>query len=201
MPIAKVPAKKNPPAKRKASATKVIRGEVYADGKTWTVQHGELKGKPVKGRPAKTPDPEHLFRVVGEKLPFSAISKVKAHLKAHLKDSAPTAPKEPQGVYIAHDSMGCPRYIGRGSIFARLEARYKAQPIELEYFSFYVVSEKKHEREVETLMIRAAGFLLEFNTRKKRVGIAPGDVHDYEAGTIFYERQRKKGTAKKVSVT
>lgn len=139
------------------------------------------------GRPAKT---EHLFRVVGEKLPFACLAKV----KAHLKDTGLTS----QGVYIAHDSMGCPRYIGRGNIFSRLEARYKAQPIELEYFSFYVVSEKKHEREVETLLIRAAGFLLEFNTKKKRVGIAPGNVHDYESGTIFYERQRKKGVVKKV---
>ncbi len=94
---------------------------------------------------------------------------------------------------MAHDSMGCPRYIGRGNIFQRLEARKMAHPLELEYFSFYVVSEKKHEREIETLLIRAAGFLLEFNDKKKRVGIAPGNVGDYEAGTIFYERQYKKG--------
>src|SRR3546814_7967374 len=74
--------------------------------------------------------------------------------------------------------MGCPRYIGRGNIFARLEARKKAQELELEYFSFYVMLEKKHEREVETLLIRAAGFLLQFNDRKKRVGIDPGNVGD-----------------------
>lgn len=186
MLLTKVRAKKKPASKRKAPATKVIHCQVYADGKTWTVQHGELKRG--QGRPAKT---EHLFRVVGEKLPFASLDKVKAHLKAEGQTT--------QGVYIAHDSMGCPRYIGRGNIFSRLEARYKAQPIELEYFSFYVVSEKKHEREVETLMIRAAGFLLEFNTKKKRVGVAPGNVHDYEVGTIFYERQRKKGTVKKAA--
>src|SRR3546814_7963318 len=63
--------------------------------------------------------------------------------------------------------MGCPRYIGRGNIFARLEARKKAQELELEYFSFYVMLEKKHEREVETLLIRAAGFLLQFNDRSE----------------------------------
>lgn len=172
-------------SKRKSPATKVVHGQIYADGKTWTVQHGELKRG--QGRPPKT---EHLFRVVGEKLPYAALPKVRAHLKAEGLTS--------QGVYIAHDSMGCPRYIGRGNIFSRLESRYKSQPLELEYFSFYVVSEKKHEREVETLMIRTAGFLLEFNTRKKRVGVAPGNIHDYEAGTIFYERQKKKGVAKKV---
>ncbi len=89
--------------------------------------------------------------------------------------------------------MGCPRYIGRGNIFGRLASRRKAKPDELAYFSFYVVSEKMHEREVETLLIRAAGFLLEFNDRKKRVGISHGNVRDFEAGTLFYERQRKKG--------
>ena len=79
----------------------------------------------------------------------------------------------------------------RGAIFARLAARKKAQALELEYFSFYVVNEKKHEREIETLLIRAAAFLLEFNTRKKRVGIEAGSIHDYEAGTVFYQRQYK----------
>ena len=172
------------PAKRKPPAIKVVIEEMYADGNRWTVQYGELKRG--QGRPPKT---EHLFRVVGEKIPYAAISKV----KKHLKENGHTF----QGVYIAHDSMGCPRYIGRGNIFARLESRKKAQPLELEYFSFYVVSEKKHEREVESLLIRASGFLLEFNDRKKRVGIAPGNIRDYEAGTIFYERQRKKGAVKK----
>lgn len=175
-----------PAAKRKSAATKVVEGTVYTDGTTWVVQHGELKRG--QGRPPKT---EHLFRVVGEKLPFAALPKVRAHVRAQELGT--------QGVYVAHDSMGCPRYIGRGDIFPRLEARKKAQRLELEYFSFYVVSEKKHEREVETLLIRAAGFLLEFNTRKKRVGVSPGNVRDYEAGTVFYERQRKKGAAKKAA--
>lgn len=175
-------------SKKKAAAKKVIHRKVYEDGKIWTVQHGELVAPLKRGRPAaKT---EHLFRVVGEKLPFASLAKVKADLKA----SGQTA----QGLYIAHDSMGCPRYIGRGNIFTRLEARYKAQPMELEYFSFYVVADKKHEREIETLMIRAAGFLLEFNIKKKRVGVAPGNIQDYEAGTVFYERQRKKGLLKAV---
>jgi hypothetical protein len=90
--------------------------------------------------------------------------------------------------------MGFPRYIGRGDIFGRLRSRLKAQPLELTYFSFYVVSERKHEREIETLLIRAAGPLLEFNSKKKRVGISHGNIKDFEAGTLFYERQRKKGT-------
>lgn len=167
-------------AKKKARLTKKTDVSVYNDGSQWNVLYGELKRG--QGRPAAT---EHLFRVVGEKLPFAALAKVRSHLK---KSELPN-----QGVYVAHDSMGCPRYIGRGSIFQRLEARHKAQPLELAYFSFYVVSEKKHEREIETLLIRAASFLLEFNNRKKRVGISHGNVRDFEAGTLFYERQQKKG--------
>lgn len=169
--------------KKKDAATKTVTAQVFANGQ-WAVCFGELK-KPPRGRGRPPKEVDHLFRVVGEKLPFEALPKVKQHLKAQ-GDRA-------QGVYVAHDSMGCPRYIGRGDIFARLEARKKAQQLELEYFSFYVVSEKKHEREVETLLIRAAGFLLEFNERKKRVGLEPGNIRDYEAGTVFYERQYKRG--------
>jgi hypothetical protein len=172
----------------KGTAVKSVKDQVFGDAQ-WTVCYGEL-AKPKKvGRRRKEVD--HLFRVVGEKLPFAALAKVKQHLKSE----GHTA----QGVYVAHDSMGCPRYIGRGNIFQRLEARKKAQQLELEYFSFYVVSEKKHEREVETLLIRAAGFLLEFNTRKKRVGLGPGNIRDYEAGTVFYERQYKKGKKAKTT--
>lgn len=165
---------------RKPRARKVIAERVFGDHAGWTVHYGELRRG--RGRPPKT---EHLFRVVGEKLPYASLPAV----KRHLRDEGHLA----QGVYVAHDSMGCPRYSGRGNIFVRLEARKKAYPLELEYFSFYVVSEKKHEREVETLLIRAAGFLLEFNDRKKRIGIQAGNVRDYEAGTVFYERQRQRG--------
>jgi len=169
---------------RKAQATKRSLKTIYDDKQFWVVQQGKLQRS--QGRPQKT---EHLFRVVGEKLPFAALEEIRADLRQlHLGM---------EGVYVAHDSMGCPRYIGRGRIFGRLKARKKAHPLELEYFSFYVVSEKKHEREVETLLIRAAGFLLEFNTRKKRVGLESGNVRDYEAGTVFYERQRRKGVVKR----
>ena len=174
MPITKKPVKKKP-ALKKTTYEKVFGGGIH-----WTVHYGELKRS--RGNPGNV---EHLFKVVGEKLPFEALSAV----KKHLKESGHTC----MGVYVAHDSMGCPRYIGRGNIFTRLEARKAAQPLELEYFSFYVVIDKKHEREIETLLIRAAGFLLEFNDRKKRVGIAPGNICDYEAGTFFYDRQYKKG--------
>jgi len=164
---------------KKSSATKIIVRTVHSDKNLWTVHYGTLKR--AKGNPGAI----HLFKVVAEKLPITALKDVK---KDFLKEKW-----SPQGVYIAHDSMGFPRYIGRGNIFNRLESRINAQKLELAYFSFYLVSNKKHEREIETILIRAAGTLLEFNSRKKRVGILPGAIMDFEAGTFFYERHYKKG--------
>jgi hypothetical protein len=47
--------------------------------------------------------------------------------------------------------------------------------------------------EVETALIRVASRLLILNSHKKRDYIEPGDARDYEPGTLFFERQRKKG--------
>ena len=99
----------------------------------------------------------------------------------------------PNGVYAVHDSMGVVRYVGRGMIFQRLRAHKKSHPLEYEYFSFWIVATKQHEREIETLLIRGAGPLLVFNDRKKRVGIEAGNITDYEPGTLYFERQRKRG--------
>lgn len=168
--------------KPKASATKTIQAKRVFRNEHWNVRYGKLK--PGRGRPEST---ERLFVVLGEKLPFECLTAVRAHLR---KEGVPR-----QGVYVAHDSIGCARYVGRGNIFSRLESRRKAQVLELKYFSFYVVKDKKHEREIETLLIRAAGPLLEFNQKKKTETIKTGNVRDYEAGTRFFERQYKKGRA------
>ena len=89
--------------------------------------------------------------------------------------------------------MGYPRYVGRGSIFDRLGKRKEAQKLELVYFSFYVVENKQHEREIETMMIRAAGPILDFNSRKVPNDIQAGDIRDFDPGTHFYERQYQRG--------
>ncbi len=158
---------------------KKAKEEIYRDNQ-WTVRFGELN--PGRGRP-ETVKP--LFLVVGEKLPFEALGKVSRHLQDRgIKRT---------GVYMAHDSMGCARYVGRGAIFPRLRSRLNAQELELKYFSFYVVKDRKHEREIETLLIRAAGPLLQFNTKKKRLTISVGRIGDYEGGTMFFERLYKKG--------
>ena len=65
----------------------------------------------------------------------------------------------------------------------RLRKHFKAHPDELVYFSSYLIKEKKHEREIETALIRVASHVLVFNERKKRDDIEPGDVRDHEAGT------------------
>ena len=150
----------------------------------WTIMSGALT-RP-RGRPNKA---RSLFKAVGEKIPYAFLGDIRRHLDG-LDIST-------NGVYIAHDSMGYPRYIGRGNIFERLKARKKAQVLEILYFSFFIVEEKIHEREVETIMIRAAGPLLDFNDRKVRIDIQPGDVRDFEAGTKYVERQYKRGKQRK----
>src|ERR1700733_15120125 len=106
------------PAMNKERSAKRIHTCIYKDGSLWNVQYGQLKRR--QGRPGKI---EHLFRVVGEKLPYAALGAVKAHVRENGFGT--------NGVYVAHDSMGFPRYIGRGSIFARLQARRKAQALKL----------------------------------------------------------------------
>lgn len=147
---------------------------------SWTVHLGQLERG--RGRPEKV---EALFSVVGEKLPFESLSSI---ARAVSEEGLST-----QGVYVAHDSMGYARYVGRGDIFTRLRSRRRAHPAELHYFSFYVVANKKHEVEIETLLIRAAGPQLHFNSRKRRIDIQPGDVRDFEHGTVYFERQRRRG--------
>ena len=163
----------------KKPSIKTKAAKVCGNG-TWIIVSGELT-RP-QGRPNKV---KSLFKVIGEKIPFEFMSKVQANI---LDEKLPT-----KGVYIAHDSMGYPRYIGRGDIFKRLDARRKAQILELCYFSFFIVEESIHEREIETIMIRAAGPLLDFNYQKVSLDIHAGDVRDFEAGTKYFERQYKKG--------
>jgi hypothetical protein len=165
----------------KAHSKKTVDASVASwTGGGWKVVFGELKRQP--GNPGKS---RSLFDALGEKIPKGALGHVERTMKAQGVGT--------EGVYFAHDSVGCARYAGRGQIFSRLRAHFKAHPDELVYFSFYIIADKKHEREVETALIRVASHLLLLNSRKKRDYIEPGDVRDYEPGTLFFERQRKKG--------
>lgn len=165
----------------KQSLRKETQGRVWAErGSIWRVSRGKLV--PPRGRPRKE---SSLFLAVAEKIPIEALGAVQADMVKQNRSI--------NGVYIAHDSMGYARYVGRGNVFSRLKARFREQPLELKYFSFYIVRSKRHEREVETLLIRAGGPQLHFNHRKRPIDIQPGDIKDFEAGTWFYERQYTRG--------
>ena len=169
--------------RRKQPATKRTDYRVW-DNNIWVVNSGRLVPPP--GRPRKT---RSLFKHVAEKIPFEALDAV----RLEFRDNAwPT-----EGVYVAHDSMGMARYVGRGRVFQRLKARYRKAPLELAYFSLFIVENKNHEREIETILIRLGGPHLHFNERKKRVDIAAGNLRDYEAGTRFIERRKRRGRKKK----
>jgi hypothetical protein len=160
--------------------SKKRREKKVADHAPWTIWRGKLV--PSAGRPDKVLS---IFSVIAEKLPFASLPDVERDMKDRgIKRT---------GIYLAHDSMGAVRYAGLGSIFTRLRTRKNARPLELHYFSFYVLPHKKHQRELETLLIRSIGLMLTFNDRKKPPTIETGNIRDYEGGTVFYERQRKKG--------
>ena len=165
---------------------KVIRSTVWKNA-DWVVVEGSLVPSP--GRP---PKPRRLFQYVGEKLPFACLKDVKKAISDHSDDL--------DGVYLAHDSMGVARYGGRGRIFRRLASHFRKYPRVLVYFSFYVIKNKSHEREIETAILRAASPQLILNQRKIREGIDPGSVRDYERGTRFFQRREpprhKKAKAK-----
>ncbi len=178
-----MPKKKlKPGAKR--PCRKDVAGNVWTDNADWVVVEGRLVPQP--GKPPKT---RHLFECVAEKLPFDCLSDIRKHLKDNDRDR--------EGVYMAHDSMGVVRYGGRGQIFTRLAEHKRDHPKELLYFSFWIIKDKKHERELETAILRAAGPQMILNTRKVRAGIEVGNVQDYEPGTRFFERQKRKGKKRK----
>ncbi|WP_292533527.1 hypothetical protein [Methylocystis sp.] len=130
--------------------------------------------------PGHEPKVGNLFLCIGEKIPFECLMEVKKHVQQKKIGV--------DGVYMAHDSYGVPRYGGRGHIFRRLASRKKEYPKELVYFSFYIVKEKNHEKELENVILRAAGPQMTMNKVKVRTGTQPGSVRDYEPGTHFYVR-------------
>lgn len=152
----------------------IIEKEIWK-GQSEKVIFGKLE--PLLDQKPKVPN---LFQCVGEKLPFECLSTVEKNLKERkLKKT---------GVYMAHDSFGVPRYGGRGNIFERLLKHKKKYPKLLLYFSFYIVRKKNHEREIENVILRAAGPQMLLNVRKVRKYAEPGLVTDYEPGTFFYRR-------------
>ena len=150
-------------------------GEPIWESDDWAVRPGRLVPGP--GRPNKT---SHLFSLIGEKLPYDSLSAVRKKVEEKGKPI--------RGVYLAHDSMGYARYGGRGLVFNRLLAHKRKYPSQLLYYSFYEIANKAHEREIETLILRAAGPQMVLNERKTASSFEPGNLLDYEPGTDFVER-------------
>jgi hypothetical protein len=71
-----------------------------------------------------------------------------------------------EGVYLAHDSFGVALYGGRANIFHRLRSHKRKYNRELVYYSFYIIADKTHEREIENVILRAAGPQLVLNQRR-----------------------------------
>ena len=173
--------------KKRKGSKKASKKRVYDriwSNEEWHVVEGELQ-RP-QGRPEKI---QPLFKYVGEKLPIGSLREVRKVIKAKSGD--------PEGIYMAHDSMGVARYGGRGKIFDRLYSHQRKYPKELVYFSFYVIKSKNHERELETVVLRAAGPQMILNTKKVRSSIDAGNISDYEPGTLFFSRQFPKGKRKR----
>jgi hypothetical protein len=169
-----------------ARSEKIVEGKVWEDD-TCEVVFGRLE--PRRGYKAQV---ENLFLCIGEKLPFECLPAVHRHIKNH-----PISHRE--GVYIAHDAFGIPRYAGRGKIFSRLRARKRKYPKHLAYFSFYIVQNKNHERELENAILRASGPQTVINKVKVRGDATPGSVRDYEPGTRFFQRRDSRENKRKKS--
>jgi hypothetical protein len=150
------------------------------NGNVWKSERHRVGFGRLDPVPGQKPIVGNLFLCIGEKLPFECLLEVRKHVRAQKF--------HPDGVYMAHDSFGVPRYGGRGRIFSRLASRKRKYPDELAYFSFYIVKQKNHEKELENAILRAAGPQMAINKVKVRTGPQPGSVRDYEPGTHFYRR-------------
>src|ERR1035437_3738029 len=103
-----------------AKKVKTIKvAKIWGD-KQWSVRFGRLNPGP--GRPEAV---QSLFKVVGEKLPVDALNAINKYLRDNNIRR--------NGVYLAHDSMGCARYIGRGRVFQRLGGRLRSRILGLKY--------------------------------------------------------------------
>jgi len=149
----------------KAKATKSIQERVWHDT-SWVVSRGVLKRR--RGRPENV---KPLFLVVGEKLPFASIDAVGKQVGQRIGSRS--------GVYVAQDSMGYARYIGRGKIFTRRRRLGR-----IERTCSCTTRSTSSSRALTGVRLNPcsyvrAGPLLEFNTRKRRANIEPGDVYDF----------------------
>ncbi len=141
---------------------------------------GEVRARQGRRKPS-------FLTLVGEMLPREAWRELPDHVA---------------GVYVLFDSSETARYVGIASdVRARL-GQYFTGSLEGDNdkraitasFSVFMVSNRKHARELESLLIHVLGPALFLNKRKQRAfGVRP-DAKVFEAGTLVLQRRRSRPT-------
>jgi excinuclease UvrABC nuclease subunit len=105
-------------------------------------------------------------------------------------------PKNISGVYVLFDSSETARYVGiSNDIRARLGTYFQGNKPEdnrkrqvTVTFSVFMVKNRNHARELESLLVHVFGDAL-YNRRKiRRFGVRP-NMQDNEAGTLLLKRK------------
>lgn len=113
------------------------------------------------------------------------------------RDSWSELPANISGVYVLFDSSETARYVGISNDVRTRLGKYFAGHLQADddkrtvavSFSVFMVSNRKHARELESLLIHVLGPALFLNKRKqRRYGIRP-DVKVFEAGTLLLQRR------------
>jgi predicted GIY-YIG superfamily endonuclease len=136
--------------------------------------HGKIgKGQ---GRPAGT----RLFTVVGEFLWVDSIDELPAGMS---------------GIYVLFDSSATARYVGlTGDIKKRLKQHMsgkskadKQKQTFTERYSVYALSDGRHARELESILIRAIGSSLINDRKNRKLLDVKAKLGVYEPGTLVLE--------------
>ncbi len=129
-----------------------------------------------QGRPAGT----RLFTVVGEFLHIESINEL---------------PGGMQGVYVLFDSSATARYVGlAGDIKKRLKqhmngkgAANRQKQSFTKRYSVYALSDGRHARELESILIRAIGSSLINDKKNRKLLDISAKLSVYEPGTLVLE--------------
>jgi predicted GIY-YIG superfamily endonuclease len=129
-----------------------------------------------QGRPAGT----RLFTVVGEFLRIDSIEEL---------------PLGMRGIYILFDSSATARYVGlTGDIKKRLKQHMKGKSAAdrqkqtfTRRYSVYGLSDGRHARELESVLIRAIGSSLINDRKNRRLLDVKAKLTVYEPGTLILE--------------
>jgi len=166
----------------KKSVTWIDHDKYVWDEGARCIRAGKLRS--LQGRPRKV---SPLVSVVGEHLPFASILDVQRHLCERTRKCW----QQLLGVYMIHDKKGVVRYAGKGMIFGRLRSHKKKYGDKVTRFSFYLIPDRRHRDEIETLMLR--GLHLTENKQKNRTSTYTRAILSFCPGIHFYQFRGKAG--------